>query len=81
MVLKVRQTLFEIISSFNGNLEHEEDLVKLIETQMTTLKEAFQVPAELGEDAHHRVASKLLNLYRTGRLGHYTLDPVPKSIL
>lgn len=26
-----------------------------------------------------RVAMKLLNLYWTGRLGHYTLDHVPES--
>lgn len=51
-----------------------EDLSRLIETQFTALREAFQVPVELGEEDQNKVVAKLLNLYRTGRLGHYTLD-------
>lgn len=54
-----------------------EDLSRLIEAQLTALREAFQVPVELGEEAQNKVAAKLLNLYRTGRLGHYTLDSLP----
>lgn len=74
MVHDVRRTLFETISSFDGNVQVGEDLGRLIETQFTALREAFQVPVELGEEAQNKVAAKLLNLYRTGRLGHYTLD-------
>ncbi|XP_038682474.1 DAR GTPase 2, mitochondrial isoform X2 [Tripterygium wilfordii] len=82
IVQEVRRTLFETISTYNGNPENELDLKELIKIQFTSLREAFQVPAELGDDdAHGKVAAKLLNLYRTGRLGHYTLDPLPMSSL
>ncbi|XP_030961749.1 DAR GTPase 2, mitochondrial isoform X3 [Quercus lobata] len=77
IVHDVRRTLFETISSFDGNVQVGEDLSRLIETQFTSLREAFQVPVELGEEAQNKAATKLLNLYRTGRLGHYTLDSLP----
>ncbi|KAI9181666.1 hypothetical protein LWI28_017314 [Acer negundo] len=76
MVQKVRQTLYEVISGFDGNLEDENNLERLIEVQLTALREVFQVAVDLGEDGESKVASKLLNLYRTGRLGHYTLDSI-----
>lgn len=75
----VRRTLFESISSFHGNMEDEKDLSRLIETQFTSLLEAFRIPMEVGEEAQNKVAAKLLDLYRTGRLGHYTLDPIPRD--
>ncbi|KAK7845284.1 dar gtpase 2 [Quercus suber] len=77
VVHDVRRTLFETISSFDGNVQVGEDLSRLIEAELTALREAFQVPVELGEEAQNKVAAKLLNLYRTGRLGHYTLDSLP----
>ncbi|RVW39319.1 DAR GTPase 2, mitochondrial [Vitis vinifera] len=65
---------------FPVSLEKEKDLSRLIETQFTALREAFRVASESGEDVENKVAAKLLNLYRTGRLGHYTLDSVPRNI-
>ncbi|XP_058104249.1 DAR GTPase 2, mitochondrial [Magnolia sinica] len=79
IVRDVRQALFKTISSFNGNLETEKEMMGLIEAQFAVLHEAFRVLPESGEDGCRRVATKLLNLYRTGRLGHYTLDPVPRN--
>ncbi|KAK2650924.1 hypothetical protein Ddye_018413 [Dipteronia dyeriana] len=76
MVHKVRQTLYEVISGFGANLEDESNLERLIDVQLTALREVFQVAADLGEDGESKVACKLLNLYRTGRLGHYTLDSI-----
>lgn len=73
----VRQTLFETISSFDGNLDDDKDLTRLIEAEFIALREAFRIPVDSTEDAHCKVAGKLLNLYRTGRLGHYTLDSIP----
>lgn len=73
IVKDVRRTLFKTISSFRGCLESDADMERLIETQLTALHESFRLPLS-GEDAHNAVAKKLLNLYRTGRLGHYTLD-------
>ncbi|KAF2321814.1 hypothetical protein GH714_002927 [Hevea brasiliensis] len=76
IVHNVRRKLFETISCFNGDMQNEVDLEKLIELQFTTLTEAFHLPIELGDNARSKVATKLLNLYRIGRLGHYTLDPL-----
>lgn len=76
---EVRRTLFEVISSFNGDVEDDMNLARLIELELKSLQKAFHVPPELGEDASFRVGSKLLNLYRTGRLGHYTLDKIPRN--
>ena len=77
MVNAVRKTLFETISSFDGNMDDLKDLTKLIDSEIVALREAFRIPADSTEDAHYKVAGKLLNLYRTGRLGHYTLDSIP----
>lgn len=76
---EVRRTLFEVISSFNGDVEDDMNLARLIELELKALQKAFHVPPELGEDASFRVGSKLLNLYRTGRLGQYTLDKIPRN--
>ncbi|KAA8520367.1 hypothetical protein F0562_014623 [Nyssa sinensis] len=77
IVQDVRRTLFEVASSFGGNLEDENDLAWLIEAQLSTLQKALHVTMASVDDTHNKVATKLLNLYRTGRLGHYTLDRVP----
>ncbi|KAF3447585.1 hypothetical protein FNV43_RR12772 [Rhamnella rubrinervis] len=73
----IRRTLYETISSFDGNMDDEKELARLIEEEILALQGVFQVPLNLGVDAHAKVAGKLLNLYRTGRLGHYTLDCIP----
>nr|GMD59450.1 DAR GTPase 2, mitochondrial [Ipomoea batatas] len=78
IVNNVRKTLFDAISSFNGNLDDEESLLQLIKAEFADLRKAFYLPSE-SEDDVHKVAAKLLNLYRTGRLGHYTLDPIPRN--
>ncbi|KAK1303570.1 hypothetical protein QJS10_CPB11g00165 [Acorus calamus] len=78
IVRDVRRALYDSISSFKGNLGSEKDMIRLIETQFLALHEAFRIPLESGEDGCSRVALKLLNLYRIGRLGHYTLDSVPR---
>ncbi|GMH21626.1 hypothetical protein Nepgr_023468 [Nepenthes gracilis] len=78
IVHDVRRSLSEAVSSFEGNLENESDMLRLIEVQFGALREAFRLPMCLSGDVRHKVAVKLLNLYRTGRLGHYTLDPLPE---
>ncbi|XP_027343032.1 DAR GTPase 2, mitochondrial [Abrus precatorius] len=79
IVQDVRRTLYETISSFEGNIKCEDEMEALIVTQFTALQEAFHVPTEF-EDAQDKVAGKLLNLFRTGRLGHYILDHLPSNI-
>ncbi|KAG0496890.1 hypothetical protein HPP92_001581 [Vanilla planifolia] len=76
IVWDVRQTLLKIISSFQLHSEKEEEMERLIECEFNALCEAFRISI-LSEDRYDVVASKLLNLYRTGRLGRYTLDPIP----
>uniref|UniRef100_A0A9I9CZT4 CP-type G domain-containing protein n=1 Tax=Cucumis melo TaxID=3656 RepID=A0A9I9CZT4_CUCME len=77
IVNEVRRSLFETRSSFDGNLEDEKDMGSLIETQLHTLHKALHVPMDFCNSTTIKVASKLLNLYRTGRLGRYTLDSLP----
>ncbi|XP_050385913.1 DAR GTPase 2, mitochondrial isoform X1 [Argentina anserina] len=73
VVQNVRQTLFKVISSFEGNLEDE----MLIYKEMKAIEGVFQVPTESKKNTQYKAESKLLNLFRTGRLGHYTLDSIP----
>ncbi|OMO73235.1 hypothetical protein CCACVL1_17386 [Corchorus capsularis] len=80
IVHDVRRALFDVISCFDGNLECEDDMLKLIEAEFVALREALRIPEERDGDVDHKVAVKLLNLYRTGRLGHYTLDPLPITL-
>ncbi|KAI3697285.1 hypothetical protein L6452_30190 [Arctium lappa] len=80
VVQAVRRALFDEISAFKGNMVDEKDMVQLIEAQFTTvLRKAFNVTSNPCGDATGMVAAKLINLYRTGRLGHYTLDSLPRS--
>ncbi|PPD99002.1 hypothetical protein GOBAR_DD03966 [Gossypium barbadense] len=81
IVNDVRGTIFDTISCFDGNIELEEDMIKLMEAELVALREAFRVPQGLGEYVYNRVVSvKLLDLYRTGRLEHYTLDTLPLTL-
>ncbi|KAK6143062.1 hypothetical protein DH2020_023410 [Rehmannia glutinosa] len=76
IVNNVRRSLFDAVSSFAGCIENGENLARLIEEEFEVLLKVFHLPLESN---YCRVATKLLNLYRTGRLGHYTLDPVPSN--
>ncbi|XP_065865169.1 DAR GTPase 2, mitochondrial [Euphorbia lathyris] len=76
VVDEVRRILYETISCFDGKVQNEVGMEQLIEMQFKALEEAFELPREIGDEAHSKVATKLLNLYRTGRLGHFTLDPL-----
>lgn len=78
IVNRVRRTLFKAVSSFNGNLRDEETMSQLIKAEFAVLRDAFNLPPD-SDDCVRKVAAKLLNLYRTGRLGHYTLDFVPSN--
>lgn len=71
-----RRTLLDTISSFDGNKDDENDSMRLIESEIVALEKAFQIVIKPGEDGHDKVASELLNLYRAGRLGQYTLDSI-----
>ncbi|KMZ62842.1 Ribosome biogenesis GTPase A [Zostera marina] len=74
IVRDVRKRIYNSILEFEGNLENDEEMLNLIDAQLLLLHEAFRVSLENGEDGYRKVAVKLLNLYRIGRLGRYTLD-------
>ncbi|XP_027912113.1 DAR GTPase 2, mitochondrial isoform X2 [Vigna unguiculata] len=76
----VRRKLFETISSLEGEIKCEDEMLALVDRQFSALQEAFHVSGECEEDAHDKVAGKLLNLFRTGRIGHYILDHLPGKI-
>ena len=61
-------------------MEKENEMERLIESQFMALQEVFRVSLESSEDRYKAVAAKLLNLFRTGRLGRYTLDLVPSNM-
>ncbi|TYH05742.1 hypothetical protein ES288_A08G106000v1 [Gossypium darwinii] len=81
IVNDVRGTIFDTISCFDGDIELEEDMIKLMEAELVALRDAFRVPQGLGEYVYNRVVGvKLLDLYRSGRLGQYTLDTLPLTL-
>ncbi|TYI14163.1 hypothetical protein ES332_A08G106500v1 [Gossypium tomentosum] len=81
IVNDVRGTIIDTISCFDGDIELEEDMIKLMEAELVALRDAFRVPQGLGEYVYNRVVGvKLLDLYRSGRLGHYTLDALPLTL-
>lgn len=79
VVRKVRQTLFKSISSSELHSEQEEEMEKLIDSVFAVLCESLVVSGRSEVERYNAVASKLLNLYRTGRLGRCTLDLVPRT--
>ncbi|WVY99935.1 hypothetical protein V8G54_026005 [Vigna mungo] len=80
IVQDVRRILFETISYLEGDIKCEDEMLALIDRQFSALRGAFHISVECEEDAHDKVAVKLLNLFRTGRIGHYILDHLPGKI-
>lgn len=78
-VLEVQKALFRTFSAFKGNLENEDDLEDLIESQFKVLQKAFRIPLNSGEIGRIKVSKKLLQLFRMGKLGNYILDSLPKG--
>ncbi|KAL2921446.1 DAR GTPase 2 mitochondrial [Bienertia sinuspersici] len=76
VVRSVRRSLFDAVSSFKGNLQDEEELLRLIQSDFIALRNVFNLHTTPEEDIDQKVAVKLLNLFRTGRLGHYVLDSI-----
>ncbi|KAH7430023.1 hypothetical protein KP509_09G078800 [Ceratopteris richardii] len=74
VILLVRETLLNTFSSFSGDLEDENDMESLVEIQMHELRKVLKVSIELGDKGWEILGRKILNLYRIGRLGNYSLD-------
>ncbi|CAM8930791.1 unnamed protein product [Rhodiola kirilowii] len=81
VVNDVREVFFDTISAVKGSLENEQSMSRLIEHQLILLKDAFRIHEESNEEGYRKLTMKLLNLCRSGRLGHYTLDSVPLNTL
>lgn len=76
VVFDVRRALYKTFAAFENDLEKEDGLENLINIQLAALQRAFRI----SDDSEKRkTARKVLNLYRIGRLGHYTLDTVPEN--
>ncbi|CAK9230438.1 unnamed protein product [Sphagnum troendelagicum] len=75
----VREVLSQACTNFVGNLEDQQDMASLVDEQMMLLRKCFKVPSELGDAGWIRVSKQLIQLYRTGKLGRYTLDLVPSD--
>ncbi|KAG6548230.1 hypothetical protein Mapa_010281 [Marchantia paleacea] len=73
----VRDLLASACLKFDGSLENKQDMESLVDVQMNLLRRFFHVPVELGEAGLERVSQHLLEFYRKGRLGQFTLDIVP----
>ncbi|CAM8928096.1 unnamed protein product [Rhodiola kirilowii] len=81
VVNDVREVFFDTISAVKGSIENEQSMSRLIEHQLILLKDAFRIHEESNEEGYRKLTMKLLNLCRSGRLGHYTLDSVPLNTL
>lgn len=79
IVNNARHALFHAVSSFTGCMENGQELSRLFADEFEALLKVFHLPLQSDEYNYNRAATKLLNLYRTGRLGHYTLDEPPSS--
>lgn len=75
----VRNVIAQTCLKFDGNLEDKDDMESLVDEQMITIRRIFKVPSEVGDDGWIRVSKQLLKLFRTGRLGRFTLDPVDRK--
>ncbi|KAJ7520719.1 hypothetical protein O6H91_19G019400 [Diphasiastrum complanatum] len=75
---EVRGVIASTLLDYVGNVEDEHDMEVLVDTQMKELRKLFQIPEEAGDTGWTKVSSKLLNLYRIGKLGAYTWDIVPE---
>ncbi|KAJ6802405.1 short integuments 2, mitochondrial isoform X1 [Iris pallida] len=78
LVKEVQRTLYTTLSEFEGNLEEENELESLIDTQLTALRKSFRIAHKASDEGHAMVSKKLLTLFRTGKLGPFILDNVPK---
>ncbi|KAF9679622.1 hypothetical protein SADUNF_Sadunf06G0033800 [Salix dunnii] len=78
LVTEVQCAIYKTLAEFNGNVEDENDLENLIEQQFEVLQKALKIPHKASE-ARLMVSKKFLTLFRTGKLGCFTLDDVPET--
>ncbi|KAL5717835.1 Short integuments 2 [Ranunculus cassubicifolius] len=81
LVAEVQCALYVTLTEFDGDMEDENDLESLIEKQFKVLQKAFKIsPNKAQEEARAMLSKKFLTLFRTGKLGPFTLDDVPDAI-
>ncbi|XP_020273606.1 short integuments 2, mitochondrial isoform X2 [Asparagus officinalis] len=80
LVKEVQRTLYSSFSEFHGDLEEENELETLIDTQLDMLRKSFRIPhrASESDEARLKVSKKLLTLFRIGKLGPFILDNLPR---
>eukprot|EP00252_Welwitschia_mirabilis_P025733 TRINITY_DN8170_c0_g1_i1.p1 TRINITY_DN8170_c0_g1~~TRINITY_DN8170_c0_g1_i1.p1 ORF type:complete len:368 (-),score=70.26 TRINITY_DN8170_c0_g1_i1:424-1527(-) len=76
--VEAQRAIFRTFSAFGGDLENVDDLGQLIEIQLGALQRAFKIPPNTGEVGRYKVSTRLLHLFREGRLGRYVFDTLPQ---
>ncbi|XP_010941515.1 short integuments 2, mitochondrial [Elaeis guineensis] len=79
VVKEVQRTLYVTFKEFQGNLEEENELESLIDTQLAALRKSFRIPHKASDEARTMVSKKLITLFRMGKLGLFILDNLPNA--
>ncbi|XP_008786812.2 short integuments 2, mitochondrial isoform X2 [Phoenix dactylifera] len=79
VVKEVQRTLYVTFKEFKGNLEEENELESLIDTQLAALRKSFRIPHKASAEARTMVSKKLITLFRMGKLGPFILDNLPNT--
>ncbi|XP_024539637.1 short integuments 2, mitochondrial isoform X1 [Selaginella moellendorffii] len=75
----VREAITSLMINFDGDLEDEDAMTELIDNQMYELRKTFRVPQSDGYEGYNKVARRLLQFYRGGKLGSYVWDILPEG--
>lgn len=71
--------MYVTFKEFKGNLEEENELESLIDTQLAALRKSFRIPHKVSDEARTMVSKKLITLFRMGKLGLFILDNLPNA--
>ncbi|VAI26555.1 unnamed protein product [Triticum turgidum subsp. durum] len=77
LVIEVQRTLCSTAMEFTGNLDEDNELESLIDSQLVALRKVFRIPHKPFDESHGPASKKLLTLFRSGKLGPFILDDLP----
>ncbi|KAM3271434.1 hypothetical protein ACQJBY_041929 [Aegilops geniculata] len=77
LVIEVQRTLCSTAMEFTGNLDEDNELESLIDSQLVALRKVFRIPHKPLDESHGPASKKLLTLFRSGKLGPFILDDLP----
>ncbi|KAJ1265358.1 hypothetical protein BS78_08G070600 [Paspalum vaginatum] len=79
LTMEVQRTLCSTFLDFNGNTEEENELESLVDMQLAALRKVFRIPHKPFDETQGPTSKKLLTLFRSGKLGPFTLDDLPDN--